>query len=91
MNLMNGETREARINRLKSQIDQGRYYADAITVAKAMLSYKQRIKSPTSLQAQGSLRARRASWRCPMYSYQANGQRKASSRIAYLRPKKSPC
>jgi len=88
---MHGEPHEARINRLKSQIGQGQYRVDAVTIAKAILSYKQRDESLANPHAQSSLQARQASLRCPMYSYRANGQRKASALVAHLRPKKPLC
>ena len=88
---MHGKLHEARINKLKSQIVQGYYRADAITIAKAMLGYKQRDEPPASPRAQNSLPARRANWRCPAYNHQANEQRKASALVALLRPKKPLC
>ena len=85
---MDGKPHEARLSRLKAQIGLGHYRIDAIPIAKALLNYKNRDENLANPWAQRSLQVRQASWRCPVYSHCANGQRKASALVAYLRPKK---
>ena len=75
---MSAESRQAKIGRLKDQINQGLYRVDARAVAEAILVYERRSHYPAGPTVDTPVQMRPVEWRCIARSRRVWSHRQSS-------------